>query len=195
MTMGLNPEGIRLKEGMPRYALTRPDANDLVAYLKKIAFDRDPGIDDDTVRIGVLLPPSGGPAVRAALTAFFATLNNKGGVYGRRVDLSFAESPATTLSTFLQRETVFALLSSYTAGSEKEVAALLATQNMPMVGAWTLLGDSRASRSTFYLDSGLRGQADALAAFALEKMKGDWQLELIESGGELSKVAAESIRA
>jgi ABC-type branched-subunit amino acid transport system substrate-binding protein len=194
IAMGLGPAGARLNDAMPRFALSQTDAGDLVAYLKSIAADHDPGISDDAVRVGVLLPPDG-IAIRAALSAYFAEVNGRGGVYRRRVDLVFGESPAATLAEFLPHEAVFALLSTYIAGSENEVPALLAAEKIPVAGAWTLLQDSRTDPFVFYLDSGLRGQVAALAEFVLRKFASRSRFALIGSNDELSAAAAESVRS
>lgn len=41
---------------MPRYNIARPDARDLIAYLKVIQDDFDPGVSTDEIVVGTLQP-------------------------------------------------------------------------------------------------------------------------------------------
>lgn len=63
--MGIDASGNRLDAAMPHFAMTRADA-DYLAYLKKLSPDRDPGIADGSVRVGVLLPSDHALAGQAA---------------------------------------------------------------------------------------------------------------------------------
>src|ERR1700694_4621586 len=56
IVMGLDSGGRPLLAPMPRFQLTYRDANDLIAFLKKLGRASDPGISDSIIRIGVLLP-------------------------------------------------------------------------------------------------------------------------------------------
>ena len=90
--MGLDPSGRTLDSAMPRYALTRADLDDLVAYLRELGRDSDPGITDQTIVVGTFLaPPSSmgelNVAVKSVLTAYFQEVNQRGGIYGRAVEL------------------------------------------------------------------------------------------------------------
>src|SRR5262249_3491557 len=76
ITMGIDSGGNRLNVAMPKYQLTREQADDLVAYLKVLDNMLDPGITDQTIKIGVILPPAetfGGMhrALRETLLAAF----------------------------------------------------------------------------------------------------------------------------
>jgi hypothetical protein len=44
---------------MPKYRMAREDLADLIAYLKRLADDKDPGITDTTIKVGTLLPMTG----------------------------------------------------------------------------------------------------------------------------------------
>jgi ABC-type branched-subunit amino acid transport system substrate-binding protein len=209
MTMGFDSQDSRLNAAMPHYALSRSDADDLIAYLKKLSTDYDPGLSDDAVRIGALLPPAskypGVPsAMQSALTAYFADLNKGGGLYGRRIELLYRELPpeqekvAPAYREFLEKEQPFALVASFIAGSEKQSTAVLEEQKAPLVGAWTLLPELKSSPSSpvFYLDSGLPGQSEALVAFALREYAGaGGKMEIMVSDDELSHVAAAAARS
>ena len=73
---------------MARYALSRADAEALVAHLKRLREERAPGVDEAALRIGTILPDRGrlapaAGAMRAALAAYAETLNRAGGIHQR----------------------------------------------------------------------------------------------------------------
>jgi ABC-type branched-subunit amino acid transport system substrate-binding protein len=204
--MGIDASGNRLDAAMPHFAMSRADAEDLVAYLKKLSTDHDPGIADGSVRVGVLLPPDDalagqGAAIRSALGAYFKDWNGRGGVYGRRVELVFGQlSPesgkAAAFAEFLGREPVFALLSSFIAGAETEIVTLLGQRKIPLIGARTLLPPAADNPTVFFLDSGLRGQVEALAAYALRNYAADGpKPAVIASDDALSLAGVSALRA
>lgn len=209
ITMGFDSEGNRLNNAMPRYALSQADTEDLIAYLKAVSHDYDPGVSDEAVRIGALLPPNSrypgqSAAIQTALTAYFAEVNKAGGLYGRRLELVCRELPAEPGKTaaayreLLEKEQLFALVASFIAGAEKQTVVLLEEQKIPLVGAWTLLPDMHPSASSpvFYLDSGLIGQSEALAAFALQEYTGTGEkLKFVGSDDKLSQAAIGAARS
>lgn len=175
---GIDPSQNVMLAAMPRFKLSAEDAADLVAYLKRIEDDQDPGLTDDAVRVGTLLPSQGALAEKAAamrdvLTAFFNELNAGGGVFGRRVALQFAETgaapPATAANVrrLVEEGQVFALVGGMSAGADSELAALAQELEVPFVGPATLLPQTGpgARRYVFYLMPGLGEQARALVNF------------------------------
>jgi ABC-type branched-subunit amino acid transport system substrate-binding protein len=182
ITMGLDPAGNPLHPAMPRYRLSHQDLADLMAFLKQVGKSLDPGVTETTIQVGTMLPPTGesaglSQALRAVLTAFFDTINQRGGIYNRRLDVRFAVSPdvptarAPAMRAFLEEERLFALTGSYMAGAEADIAALLAEESIPLVGAFAL--DPQVgfplNRYVFYLAAGLSDQGRALAAFAAKR--------------------------
>ncbi len=167
ITMGIDAGGQTLHDIMPRYQLSREDAADLVAYLKVLDTVRDPGLTDEAIHIGVMLPPTERygdmqNAVRGLLTAYATTRNDAGGVYGRRLALQFVEAPAApeerpeALRGFLTSQPSFVLTSVFMAGAERGIADFTTEPQL----------DIPPNRYVFYLYSGLSGQAQALALFA-----------------------------
>ena len=182
ITRGLDPAGNKLLPVMPRYVMTREDLADLTTYLARVGKDLDPGITENTIVIGTILPASGalaemGQAVKAVLTAYFAEVNSVGGIYNRRVVLKFAETaetPAATrksIETFLTSEQVFAMTGALIAGSEKEVLPIFMEKEVPLVGPITLYPQTALplNRQVFYLLSGVAGQERTLVEFAVRK--------------------------
>ena len=179
ITMGIDPAGNALDVTMPRYRLSLQDIADLTAYLKQLGEELAPGLTETSIRIGVILAPNKplaemGRAVKAALTAYFDEMNQRGRIYNRRIDLRFAESPdsseqrAKAAQRFIADEQVFALVATFMAGADEEIASLVADKAVPLVGAFTLYPQVGfpLNRHVFYLYSGLNGQGRALAAFA-----------------------------
>ena len=182
LTRGLDPAGNRLLNVMPRYQMSREDMNDLIAYLKRLGTDRDPGLTDTGIRVGVLVPARGalaemGQAIKSVVAAYFEEVNSQGGIYNRKIELKFAETGDTAAVTranaerLIRDEQVFALSSTMIAGADREVAALARDAEVPLVGPFTLYPPVSApvNRQVFYLLSGIDDQARALVAFAAQK--------------------------
>jgi ABC-type branched-subunit amino acid transport system substrate-binding protein len=176
---GLDPANNRLDDAMPKYALSDGDMADLLAYLKHLGQDRDPGIEGDRIQVATLLPLDGangalGRAMAQVMHAHFQEANERGGIFGRRLELlviPHAESPEATLenlSMAFEQEGIFALVGAYTVGLDEEVLAALRARGAPLVGPFTLNpGDEIADASVFYLYPGFMEQARVLAEGAI----------------------------
>jgi ABC-type branched-subunit amino acid transport system substrate-binding protein len=182
ITRGTDPAGNKLLNVMPRYQMTSGDLGDLIAYLKRLGKDRDPGIYESKIVIGTAIPAKGalaemGQAVKAVTTAYFDELNSQGGIYNRRLELRVietGETPAATraaLERLLADEQVFAMTGAFIAGAEKELTPLLAQKEVPLIGPLTLYPQTGfpLNRQVFYLLSGTDGQLRALVDFAARK--------------------------
>ena len=177
ITMGIDSGGNRLNVAMPKYELTREQADDLVAYLKALDNALDPGVTDGSIKIGVILPPEaifGGMnrALRETLLAAFQKVNDEGGLYGRRILCVFSTAPessrAESFRNFIQQEQPFALVESFIAGNESEINSSIEENSIPLIGAISLFPgvDAPINRYAFYLLSGVQEQSEALARFA-----------------------------
>lgn len=172
ITMGIDPAGNELDRVMPRYRMSARDADDLVAYLQTLGLVSDPGLSDEAIRIGVLLSPDRTRAavVRDVVSGFFESINRAGGLYGRRVDLRFAELPATSgqrrdaAETFLDVEQPFALTAVSLLGAEESLAPLLESRELPSIAAFS--GDAPEQRYLFRLLGSSAQELAALRAFA-----------------------------
>lgn len=180
--MGIDAVGQQLHVAMPRYRLSPRDLTDLVAYLKQIGTQLAPGLTETTIRVGTILPPSKTPAgkgqaIRGVLTAYFDAINRQGGIYNRRIEVHFAESPerpvarAEAARAFLEDAQVFALASSFMSGADADIASLAREHSVPMIGAFTRFPqvDFPLNRHVFYLYGGLKEQGRALAMFAAKE--------------------------
>lgn len=149
LTYGKDPAGNRLDVAMPRYLMSHDDMAALLAYLKRIQSDLDPGLSVDRLRIGTLLPSGGrlaelGQAMDAVLRARFDELNAKGGLFGRQLELVVAEVADDRAASLKNAERlfgdaqVFAVVSPFTSGLEREIAVLAERLRVPVVGPFTL---------------------------------------------------------
>ena len=183
LTDGRDPAGNRLEATMPRYIMAHEDIAALVAYLKRIETDFDPGVSDDRLRIGTLLPARGalaelGRAMEAVLRAQIEAVNAKGGLHGRKLELvtaDFAEDRAAALRNaerLFRDEQVFAVVSPLTVGVEREIGELAERSGVPVVGPFTLRTQSQqaVNRHTFYMLSGLAEQVRVLVEFATRRL-------------------------
>jgi ABC-type branched-subunit amino acid transport system substrate-binding protein len=179
---GFDPAGNELAVAMPRFKMSPEDVADLIAYLKRIETDRDPGITETGLKVGTLLPSKGalaetGTAMRDVLAAYFDDLNGKGGIYGRRVELQVAETGSDAAQTaanvrrLVEDGQVFALVGGMSAGADKELAALTQEAEVPFIGPSTLLPRTgfQTNRYIFYLLPGMSEQARALFNFSAER--------------------------
>lgn len=174
IAMGLDPAGNSLHVAMPRFRLSQQDMADLIAYMKTLGHQSDPGVTDTAIRIGVVLPPSGlagmGKAVREALAARF---EEAGSLWGRRIEIRALElsGPAqgwpAKVKDFFGREEVFAVAGAFLAGADRELANVFEELEVPLVGPFSL--HPSENRYVFHLSPGLEDQMQALRRFAKEE--------------------------
>ena len=204
LAAGRDPGGNRIGEAMPRFRISEPDLDDLLAWLRRIGEDAEEGITGDTIVIGSLLPgdaASSGPAVQAALGGFFGSVNESGGIFGRRFDFHAASLPTEksqrihAAKVFLDDVRPFALVASYTSGFEAELDGLLREREVPVVGAYTPspIRDDPPNPAVFYLDAGLRGQSEELARFGLRRF--DRRLTMVVADAPIYRESANAVRA
>jgi len=177
VTEGRDPAGSTLSTLMPRFPLSPASNAELVAYLKKISTDSDPGVQPASVIVGSMAPLTGenadtGSAVRGVLTAYFDDLNQRGGIYGRKILLRFVDSGADSAMTLksakqLAAAPVFAMVAPFVPGAEQKLAALSHTDHVPLVGLLALsVPDEPANREVFYLLPGFQQLEQELVRFA-----------------------------
>jgi ABC-type branched-subunit amino acid transport system substrate-binding protein len=204
---GIDPDGNKMLVAMPHYKMPAEDMSDLIAYLKRIEADRDPGLTETTITVGTILPKDGafaeiGAAMKDVLTAYFANINDKGGIYNRRIELqtidaqSDAAATAANMKMHVDNGELFALVSGLSAGADKELAAVTKEEEIPLVGPVTLLTQANAqeNRNLFYLLPGASQQARALVNFAAGKPElKKSPLAIVYSENELASAATAAI--
>jgi len=180
LTAGLDPAGNKLAVAMPAYRMSQEDMANLIAYLKRIETDADPGVNDTSIVLGTVLPEktalSGlAQSMGDVLQAYFAEINSRGGIYNRKIELRVMHGDSnltvSNMKRLIDEEQVFAIVSGLSAGAEDGVAALAKEKEVPLIGPSTLIPQRGApvNRYVFYLLSGLKEQARALVTFAARK--------------------------
>ena len=176
---GVDQANNPLDRSMPIYQMSQEVVDDLVAYMKVLEFDTDPGVADDTVRIATLLPLSGdgatvGEAMRQVMQGYFAEVNDAGGIFGRQIELlavpmaQTANASIETVREAFRTESIFALVGAYSVGYDEALLGYLRTDNVPLIGPFTLdPGDAFIDSGAFYLFAGFEDQIRALADRAL----------------------------
>jgi ABC-type branched-subunit amino acid transport system substrate-binding protein len=201
---GLDSNGNDLLVAMPRFKLSAADMADLIAYVKRLESDLDPGLTDNSIRIGLVLPSTGsladvGAAMKDVFTAYFGDVNNKGRIFNRRIDLQFADAGAGGFATagvaqsFAQKEQIFAFVGGLSAGADAEIAAFARSEEIPFIGPSTLLPheETPVNRYVFYLLPGVAEQSVSLVNFAVARPElREARMAIVYSDNSLGVVAA-----
>jgi len=199
---GRDPAENRLDSTMPRYTWDDADILALMSYLKRISAESVQGVTDQTLRIGTLAPRSGGlagagDAMLAALQFHIDRMNERGGLFGRRIELVVADyeqdagKTLTNLQRLLEEGDVFALISPFLVGIESAGAKLAARYRMPIVAPFSQSHGGRDTdlEYTFYLRSGFAEQAQASMTYHAGQSESAGNLLLIRPSGNLEGVA------
>jgi len=205
VTAGVDPAGNKLSVAMPTYQMPLQDMSDLLAYLKRIETDFDPGVSETSIVIGTLLPDRNAltglaESMENVLQAYFAEVNSRGGIYNRKIELRLMHGDTTSTLTNMKHliddEQVFAIVSGLTAGAEESVAALSQEKEVPFIGPSALLPQRGLplNRYVFYLLPGLKEQARTLVNFAARKADPQKsRVAIICPDAEFSRQIAKSI--
>ena len=181
ITEGVDPAGNQILVAMPRYRMPESDLSALVAYLQKLGEMHDPGLTNDTIRIGTVLPLSGpqatlGHDIESMLRAYFAEINAQGGIYSRKLELVVIDPGQVPHAMQkgcerLVEENVFAVVGGLGGSSETEAEACLAEREVPLVGPLTSFAPPvvAQNRWVFYVLADVRTQSQVLVDFALQQ--------------------------
>lgn len=173
VTDGLDSAGNQLDPAMPRFVMSARDMRALIAYLKRLEDDRDPGVAAEQLHLATLLPDTAaGRSLQALLRSELQRINAAGGIHGRRLELhSVAPGPSAAsaleaLRGLLQRQQVFALVAPLLPAVDQRFTELLGEQQLPLIGP--LLADSAglAGPMVFRILPDAQMQLDALGQFA-----------------------------
>jgi len=181
VTEGIDSAGNKLDSSMPRYNIARQDAQDLIAYLKVIQDDFDPGVSGDEIVFGSLQPTSqiqarAANAMVAVMQARLDEINHQGGIYGRQLKLKVMpyedrQSFIAESSKLIGGDQVFALVNAFSGTADDALIDMVETAGIPSIGPYTQFpaAEDGSHLYTFYLHGGLDGQIAALARRASEK--------------------------
>jgi ABC-type branched-subunit amino acid transport system substrate-binding protein len=206
---GVDPGGNRLHEAHPRYSIPEGDLGDLIAYLKILGREPAPGVYDNEVRVGTLLPGSGplaeaGDEVRALLSAYFAGLNARGGIFRRSVTLvPIAFDPARQGSILesvrgpISEDGLFCMLGNLGIPQADAAAKLMSREKVPVVVPLMFASESGygTDRYTFHLFASIRDQARVMVDFlAAGRKKSAKRIALVHSRNEPGEAGAAGVR-
>jgi ABC-type branched-subunit amino acid transport system substrate-binding protein len=177
LRQGVDPAGTQLDGTMPRFNISDRDFKALLAYMKKLEFQHDPGVGKETLRIGTLLPVAGrfgemGLAVRSTLQAYLDEINKSGGIFGRKLELVNTAYPMDdrdgarrALHQLVENDNVFALLAPFAVGIEEDLGRIANEAKIPVLGPLSLFGDDPRSvnQHVFHLLSGIAELTEVLA--------------------------------
>jgi len=210
MIAGVDPANNPMDRSMPMYQMSGEDMADLVAYMKVLEFDLDPGVGEDTVTVATLLPLTGnaaetGEAMRSVLGGYFSEINGQGGVFGRRIELlavpmgETADATMETLREAFDSEGLFALVGAFTIGLDEPLLSYLRSDNVPLVGPFTLdPGDAYFDAAAFYLYAGFDDQVRVLANRAVADGASGENILIVGPEGDrpvrLQSVARDQVR-
>jgi ABC-type branched-subunit amino acid transport system substrate-binding protein len=179
---GIDSAGNPLDVSMPRYRMRAEDLEDLLAYLKRLETYLDPGLSDERIILGTILPGPGplhsvGQAMRAVVEGYLDDLNARGGIYGRKLELDAREakgSAAVLEEAGKLSKRAFALVSVFTVGADDGYVEFLEEERLPTIGPFTPFNRDESSlrRFTFHLFGGLPVQARVLVEHAARKLRG-----------------------
>jgi len=182
VTEGIDSAGNKLDSSMPRYNIARQDARDLIAYLRVIQDDFDPGVSTDELVFGTLQPDkqvqtNAANAMIEVMNARIDETNRQGGIYGRQLKLEVIpyedrQSFIAKASNLITGDQVFALVSVFSAGADASLIDMVEDAEMPSIAPYTQFPAEEDGRHnyTFYLHGGLDAQVAALAKRASEKI-------------------------
>lgn len=144
-----------------------------------LAHAADPGVEKDTLRIGSFLPlqsalAAGATQYRAGADAYFKSVNDAGGVHGRKIDWvvendSYNPQQAVAVTKkMIDRDGVFAIVSTLGTATGLAVLPLLEQRKVPGInlsGASPLLSEPKAKNLFGLTPSGV-AQGRSIASYA-----------------------------
>ncbi|MBT3205027.1 MAG: ABC transporter substrate-binding protein [Gammaproteobacteria bacterium] len=183
VTEGIDSSGNKLDTSMPRFNISRQDARDLVAYLKVILDDYDPGVSDEEIVFGTLQPETAlhektAAAMVDVMQAQMHEINQQGGIYGRKLSLKVVpyqdrQSFIGQANQLIAEDQVFALVNSFSGGVDQSLTDMAEQGRVPSIAPFTQFPTARGGQHnyTFYLHGGLDAQVAVMARQAAEKIQ------------------------
>lgn len=162
---GVDSAGNALSPVMPRFRMADEDLSDLLAYLKRLGNEPQPGLAADSITVAT----GAGEVPRIVVDAYFKDVNAAGGIFGRM--LKTADVPPAE---------AFAVI-----GATDNVEASFDDERIPLI---TPFPTASPAPSSFFLFSDLETQAQALLQHA-----GEHPVHVLHDGSPAAVAAAESL--
>jgi ABC-type branched-subunit amino acid transport system substrate-binding protein len=183
VTDGVDPAGSALATAHPRFRMETGDLDDLLAYMKAMDREPVPGVTDNAVRVGILLPATGPLAevsreVETLLSLYFSAVNARGGIYNRslqlvplRYDPSRTGSAAGAVQAASEKGEIFCFLANTGIDADDEAARHLSDEKVPVIVPLLSAPESGygTDRYTFHIFASLRDQARVMVDFLADR--------------------------
>ena len=166
---GVDSAGNALSPVMPRFRISDADLSDLVAYLKRLGNEPQPGLSADAITVTTAAPG----LAHAVIAGYFKDVNAAGGIFGRSLKLADV-APAEA----------FAVI-----GATEGVEAKFGDERIPLI---TPFPTASPSPSSFFLFSDLETQVQALASHVGIDGR---TVHVRHDGSPAARAAAESLDA
>ncbi len=204
---GIDPAGTQLDQLMPKYQLPDQDMANLIAYLKTLSKEHDPGVDQEIIYFATVVSDNVDPKKRDAMLTtmhkFFAWMNKdtQGDLRNpnfsphyrtefikayRLWDLVVWElkgnpdSWTQQLADYQSEHPVFAIVSGLVEGPWQPVQQLCETEEIPCLFPHTELPEiDHESVYSVYFNRGLTLEADVIAQY-LKKQKPESRTQIVQ---------------
>jgi ABC-type branched-subunit amino acid transport system substrate-binding protein len=184
---------------MPRYRIAERDLTDLLAYMRRLGNEPQPGLDDDTIVVATVVPLSGpraaaGDAARTVIGGYFDDVNKQGGLFGRRLKLEAidAAAPPQKIAAALGGP-IFGVVGASWSPDDQTLDDLVGAERIPLVTPFATAVESRSSVSSFFIFPDLESQALALIDFAAERAgKRAMSIALVHDRSNVAHAAADA---
>jgi mono/diheme cytochrome c family protein len=167
---GVDSAGNPLSPVMPRFRMRDDDLADLIAYLKRLGNEPQPGLTNDSITVTTAAPDA---LTRKVIEAAFKDVNAEGGIFGRTLKLAEV-APSNA----------FAVI-----GATEGIEAKLGDERVPLMTPFPTATPAAAS---FFLFPDLESQVQALAEqVGIEGRT----IHVRHDGTAVARAAAESLNA
>ncbi|HEX9191363.1 MAG TPA: ABC transporter substrate-binding protein [Candidatus Deferrimicrobiaceae bacterium] len=183
ITDGVDPAGNTLASAHPLFRMDREDLDDLLAYMKVMDQEPVPGVTDNQIRIGMLVPAAGPLAeasreIETLLSSYGAAVNARGGVYNRflrLVPLPYdpvrAGSATAAVKAAEEKGEVFCYLANVGIDANDDAARYLSGEKVPVIVPLLSSPESGygTDRYTFHIFASVRDQARVMVDFLADR--------------------------
>jgi ABC-type branched-subunit amino acid transport system substrate-binding protein len=188
ISSGLDSEGNELHSLMPRYRFSAVDFENLISYLQILDSSSDVGVNDEALRIGVMLTEEKAFAeivsvVKKILLAYFQQINHEGGIHGRIIELVFTTPEKV-------RKDVFCYFAAIV--SEVEQGALATNTDLLMLYPLSQFNFDAARVVSFQAD--FADQLSVLLAYLKKQDKAEQSLTIILDHDQQGQLLREKLK-
>ncbi|MDH7448115.1 cytochrome c/ABC transporter substrate-binding protein [Aquimarina sp. 2201CG14-23] len=169
ITTGMDSGNNQLNTAMPKYNMSREDIDNLIEYIKILGTDKEVGVTNSSISIGVVVPESTSvitnnknKAIKKLVQAYCAAINDQGGIYNRKIFPIFLNADE------LQNRQDFFMVLGF---GDKRVAKNVNQKSIPALLSYAKEKASSGLHNpyTFYAFPSLTAQSLSLVDFSKQK--------------------------